>query len=57
MAFFRFEMDFGGGFQNQVGLEPEFWKAGFEKLSFAAEHKKEMTEKCKTNKKNVSKIV
>ena len=54
MAFFRFEMDFFSGFQNQVGLEPDFWKAGFEKLglkswvwnpSFAAEHKKEMTEK------------
>jgi hypothetical protein len=44
MAFFRFEMDFFSGFQYQVGLEPKFLKNGFEN-PFAAEHKKEMTEK------------
>ena len=37
------------GFQNQAGLEPEFWKAGFEKLGlktlFRCWAKKEMTEK------------
>jgi hypothetical protein len=41
MSFFRFEIDFFLGFQYQFGLEPEFWKAGFENLLLLLSIKKQ----------------